>query len=372
METQLIPSENRNDILAVGVYPPPITGQSEAFRILVDGLNVSYHDLAELGYVGDGLSVVHRIFRIFRSWYRFFKKCRGKKVAYFSVAQTSVGFLRDLGFFMAAWLRGAKTVAHLHGRTFESLLPALPFWFRKLIHVVYRRLDRVILLSPEFAPMVSFLAADSIETVANGVPDLVQPEKIKLEPQVKILYLSNLIPTKGVIPLIKSMDHLSDHYQLVLAGMPVVMPSDPYKSAEAFEEHIQQTIKDVKAGDRIHTTGVVSGDEKSRLLRECHVLALPTTYETEAQPICVIEAMMAGLPVVVTPTGDLKNMVDSSCGRVIDRAESEKIAQAVLGVTADEQTYSQLSAEARKRALERYSESRHLRAMAEIFFKLMN
>jgi len=365
-------SEIQKDVIVVGFYPPPITGQSEAFRILVDGLNLPYHNLADLGYVGDGLSFFRRITRIGRSWFRFFWKCRNKKVAYFSVAQSTAGFFRDLGFFVAAWICRCKTVAHLHGRTFEYLLPAIPFLLRALIKTVYRRFNRVILLSPEFFSMMSFVQKSAFVVVPNGIPDIVQPGKRHWDSPIKVLYLSNLMPTKGVIPLIESMAFLPDHYHLILTGMPLVTKGDPFDSNETFEKHIQKTMDKVEGNNRIRRVGVVYGGEKSKLLRECHLLVLPAAHNTEAQPICVIEGMMAGMPCVVTPTGDLMNMVDDTCGRVIDSQDPKAIAKGILEITRDEKVYQRLSKAARKRALSRYSESRHLESMAEIFKEMLD
>ncbi len=371
MESELLCPEDRSDILAVGVYPPPVMGQSEAFRILVDGLGLPRYDLAELGHYDDGMSNAARAGKIARSWWRFFRRARGVKVAYFSVAQSKAGFLRDLGFILAARVRGCKTVAHLHGRLFESLLPQLPRWFRGVIERVYRRFDRVVLLSSEFRPMMEFVREEAIVFLPNGIPIGIEPPVRSIDAQLRILFLSNIFPSKGVAPLIQAMAQLPDRYSLILAGAPMVLPTDPYATAADFDAYLSSEISRLGLGDRIKKVGVVVGEQKEELLRSCHVLALPSTYPTEAQPICVIEGMMAGMPAVVTPTADLKNMVDQTCGVTVERPDPESLAQAIEEVTADAARYRQLASNARARAVSRYSESAHLQTAAAIFADLL-
>lgn len=111
--------------------------------------------------------------------------------------------------------------------------------------------------------------------------------------QPLVLFLSRLDPKKGLDVLIPALAQVAQQglpFHAVLAGGN---PQDP-----AYEQAVRQLVKDLGLGDRVTFPGFVTGSAKQALLQAAAVFVLPSYYENFG--IAVAEAMLAGLPVVVS------------------------------------------------------------------------
>ncbi len=82
--------------------------------------------------------------------------------------------------------------------------------------------------------------------------------------------------------------------------------------------------------------GIVSGDKKRKLLKECNIFILLTRYPSEGQPISILEAMGNGLLVVTTDNVGIPDIIkDGVNGIIIGKKDNiykskNKIAQYTL------------------------------------------
>jgi glycosyltransferase involved in cell wall biosynthesis len=75
--------------------------------------------------------------------------------------------------------------------------------------------------------------------------------------------------------------------------------------------------------------GIVTGDEKIRLLKEAHIFALPSYSEGMSRS--VLEAMACGKPVVVTPVGSHSEIINNNeQGLIVPTGDINKIADALI------------------------------------------
>lgn len=356
-------------ILAVGPYPPPITGQSVAFALAVDGLDLAHVDIGAQGKRADTAFSFGRAREFFGQLYAVWRAMAGKRTIYLTTASSLFGLIRDSLIILPARLTGLNAIAHIHQGCFDDFLRSLNPLLRAYARWLYRRLAVIIVLSETFLEQYAFVDKDRLAVVPNGVAG--QPVVAIGPPKetVELLYLSNLMPQKGVLPLIEAVALLPERYRLTMAGGCIVCAGDPYRDADHFGETVRQRIDELGLDQRVKLAGVVSGERKDRLLSSAHVLCLPTYYENEAQPLCAIEALMAGVPVVSTDHRDLASIVDDDRGRKIASDAPEVIAQAIREVTVDEKTWLGLSERAKQVARERYSRRTHLTALAQVLEK---
>jgi len=112
--------------------------------------------------------------------------------------------------------------------------------------------------------------------------------KFGLEPFKYILFLSRLVPEKGIHYLIEAFKNIKrDDFRLVVAGGS--SPQDKYV----------KDLKDAAKSDRrIIFTGYVSQEEVHELYSNAYLFVLPS--ELEGMPAVVLEALSHGCPVLVS------------------------------------------------------------------------
>jgi glycosyltransferase involved in cell wall biosynthesis len=98
-------------------------------------------------------------------------------------------------------------------------------------------------------------------------------------------------------------------------------------------------------------------DDVPELLAGFDVFAFPSLYEGLC--LAVIEAQAAGVPVVATPVGGIREtVVDGVTGRLVPPREPAALAAAVSRLLREPELASRLAAEARRRVHERFSVER--------------
>ena len=73
--------------------------------------------------------------------------------------------------------------------------------------------------------------------------------------------------------------------------------------------------------DLVKYHGVVAGEEKRKLFESADIFLFPTNYHRESFPLCVIEALSYGVPVISTKVGAIPNMLTPQVGIVMESAE---------------------------------------------------
>jgi glycosyltransferase involved in cell wall biosynthesis len=108
-----------------------------------------------------------------------------------------------------------------------------------------------------------------------------------------LLFMSRLDPKKGLDLLLPALEQLRAEgldFHLLLCG---ANPQD-----RAYEQAIRQEFTESTVGDRVTATGYVAGEDKIALIQAADLFVLPSYYENFG--IAVAEAMLAGLPVVIS------------------------------------------------------------------------
>ncbi|MEO1093284.1 MAG: hormogonium polysaccharide biosynthesis glycosyltransferase HpsP [Cyanobacteria bacterium J06638_28] len=108
-----------------------------------------------------------------------------------------------------------------------------------------------------------------------------------------LLFMSRLDPKKGIellIPALETLQQEGLNFHLMLCG---ANPQD-----RQYEQTIHAQIENSSLSNQATLTGFVAGDLKAALLNTADVFVLPSYYENFG--IAVAEAMLAGLPVVIS------------------------------------------------------------------------
>lgn len=164
-----------------------------------------------------------------------------------------------------------------------------------------------------------------VQLVRVGVEVPAQPGVAWLQaaapPQLRLLYLGSFDPWKRVPLLLQAVASLRGTGLDVRATLCGSYPESGWREAAG-------AIASFGLGQVVSMAGYVDGARKLELLRESHVLVLPSV--TDSYSLATAEALAQGLPVVMTEgAGAAPDVQAHDCGSVVAADDVAALARAV-------------------------------------------
>jgi glycosyltransferase involved in cell wall biosynthesis len=176
---------------------------------------------------------------------------------------------------------------------------------------------------------------------------------------LRLLFVANDWGTKGALTLVRALaDPRLAAAEVRLAGVPRRRDLDA----------VLEEARNLGLGRRVRTAGAISGDGKAAAFAWADALVHPT--ENDAQPVVVIEAMAAALPVVTTRLGGIPHTVGEAALFVPPRAP-ELLASALARLVDEPELRQRLGDAGRTRYVEHYAPGPYERRFAEVFGELV-
>ncbi|HEY4299501.1 MAG TPA: glycosyltransferase family 4 protein [Candidatus Didemnitutus sp.] len=352
-------------LVVLAQTPPPVHGQSVMVRALVDGLP------------GAGIDLRHVNLRLSRSAIDIGRWRPGKILAVLDACVHAVAerfaSADTLYYVPAPGKRGALY------RDWVVMLFCRPFFRRLILHwhatglgewlrdtatplerAITQRLlggaDLALVLTDRLRGDADALAAKKVEVVANGVSDPGPPlkrQRIAGSP-FTVLFLGLCAEEKG----------LFDAIDAVVAANQTD-PARPFHfvAAGAFGDAATAgrfAALAAKYPAEIRHAGFVSGAGKQLLWSQCDCICLPSRLGHEGQPLVLLEALCADLPMVATRWRGIPDTVPSDCSRLVAPGDVEALAAALVDLRANPPA----PGVARQHYLDRFTLEHHVRTLA--------
>ena len=130
-------------------------------------------------------------------------------------------------------------------------------------------------------------------------------------------------------------------------------------------EFIGKMVADLGLADRVRLVG--HQDNAELWLQALDIFCLPS-YANEGVPQAILQAMLAGLPVVTTAVGSIGEVVThETTGLVVPREHPERLAKALQRLIVDPALAARLGAAARAEAIQRFGLEPMLDGMERVF-----
>jgi len=358
-------------ILFVVQMPPPTTGASMMSKSIVESdlINATFEcDVVGLYYAKNvrdlGSLSIMKVVRLGG----YFVKVIGKLMVnrpdliYFNLTLIGNTLYRDLVFVILFKIFKIKTVYHLHTKGFVDKYQNNAF--RKQIYKFVFKGESVISLSNGLAKELDGLA-DDVHVVNNGIHTIVLPDKLKAtqQPPVRILVISNLIKTKGILIFLEVLKLL--HSRKIDFHAHIVG-----NEADITFTEVTAFIKNNNLEHKLFLIGPRYGDEKFTELREADVFVFPTL--NDAFPLVLLEAMQSELPIISTYEGAIPEIVeDGKTGFLVNPSNIEALAEKIETLITNESLRMSMGKLARERFLKKYTFSEFERNMNNVFQKII-
>jgi glycosyltransferase involved in cell wall biosynthesis len=226
---------------------------------------------------------------------------------------------------------------------------------RRQLSGLYRAVERRYLASVDGAvcnstvthDVVTGLGVDTESTVVAPPagdrfdPDI-EPAEIERRARrrpLQIVFVGNIAPRKGLDTLVDGLAQADTDAELTVVGRAV---------DEAYAASVRRQISDHGLASRVQLAGELPDTELATVLRQSHVLAVPSRYEGFG--IVYLEGMSFGLPAIASVAGGATDIVtEGETGIPVDPDDPAAIAEAVTRLGTDTDRLARMGHRARER-----------------------
>lgn len=195
------------------------------------------------------------------------------------------------------------------------------------LYKIFFKNVKVLLLANALRDDVKkYVQPSNIMICPNGIPETLdyEPKAEKDNEIPQILFLSNLIVSKGAIVLVYALKRLKEK------GLKFHCTFIGGETDEINASYFNEILEANSLNDCVDYVGKKYGDEKKRFLEKADIFAFPTFYHNEAFPLVNIEAMEHKIAIVSTNEGGIPDMIeDGENGLICERDDADSLADAI-------------------------------------------
>lgn len=294
---------------------------------------------------------------------RFLRLIRFLRAEKFDLIHTHLSYANILGC-LAGHFAGTPVIATLHSTSHDPEQKVR--LIARLEDLILRNTARRIIAVGHTVAAIyqPRLRTRTIDIIPNGVPS-----PIELSPQARqelrreiagdenrvvIISVGRLVLAKGYEDLIEAFANV--HRQapravLVIAG------------AGSLFEKIKSKISELQLENAVNCLGARS--DVPQLLAASDIYASSSHWE--GLPVALLEAMMAGLPIVATSVGEIPRVITPETGIIVPPHEPACLAEALRELVSAPDKARALGTAARTRAMQEYSLDTWIKKLTSLY-----
>ena len=224
------------------------------------------------------------------------------------------------------------------------------FLFKLLDRFIYNQYKKIICISE--GTKISLLnwipkLMDKSTVISNGI-NLDKYKKAK--PYLKKDLLNNVDQEQNskFIVMVARMDHQKDHLTLIKAATQLPSNYHILLVGDGVNRHeYENIVRNLSISNRIHFLGI--RNDVGEILKTCDLFVLSSNWEGFG--LAAVEAMAAGLPVIVSNVSGLKDVVGDA-GITFPKGDENVLAQTIIETLENPGLSNELSNKGMKRASE--------------------
>lgn len=334
----------------LGHEPFVITGKGEVFTRELEAEDIPYHSVPHLDRVIRPWKDARTVLELVRA----LKQVRPDIL---SAHSSKAGILGRI----AGRRLGLPTLFTAHGWAFaEGVRPLPRFLYREAERLAAPLADRIVTVSEadrRLAVRHRVASPDRLVTIRNGVPDV--PPGALADPGpdgCTIVTVARLEPQKDVQLLLRTLARLTNH-----AWTLRVVGDGPLRSS------LERSGEELGIDDRVEFLGYRR--DVPDVLARGQAFALPSRQE--GLPRAILEAMRAGLPVIASDVGGIREAVHhGSTGFVIQDEEPDGWLNPLRTLIGDPRLRARMGEAGRRRYVKYFTLNRMLDETLDLYRQL--
>lgn len=261
-------------------------------------------------------------------------------LAFFTVPCGFLAYLieRQFGIPFAVSLRGADVPG------FSEKYDTFYLFAKPLVRFLWRRARAVIPNSVGIRALAQKTSPkQSMQIIENGVDTVTFSPANETQGNTPVVFLSTsrLTPRKGIHFLIEAF---------AIALKETAIPLELRLIGEGEQKPLLEArVAELGISDRVVFLGRIAHEKLAEHYRQAHVFVLPS--KNEGMSNSALEALACGLPLVVSGTGGMQELVtDGENGCFIDPENTEAFAHALSSLATSPERLRSFGRESRRRA----------------------
>lgn len=343
-------------VLFILHLPPPVHGSSMVGQYIKDSLLVNQEFDARYINLGTSKSIneigknplkkVGAYLKIMSNTLKqilFFKP----DVVYLAITAKGIGFYKDVVIAFMVKLFGVPLVLHFHNKGVSDNQDR--FFDNWLYKVLFKNIKVILLSKYLYYDIKKYVNEAAVFYCPNGIPEIKFQTNavIPKNDRVQLLFLSNLIESKGVYVLLEAFEIL---YSKQVSFHCTFVGGIGDMSEEQFKEKVQRL--DIES--RVAYLGKRYGIEKEIEFGNADVFILPTY--NDCFPLTLLEAMQFALPIVSTFEGGIPDIVvDGVTGFLVPQKDSIALANKLEILINNAELRSRMGVTGRARFEEKFT-----------------
>lgn len=323
---------NKKKILFILHVPPPIHGSSVVGKYIKESklinhtFNSNFINLSTSKKVDEiGKNPLIKIGRYLRIIFEVIVKLFifNPNVVYLTINAKGIGFYKDYPISLILKLFRKKIVLHYHNKGIQ--LNQEKFIDNLLYKVLFNNTKVILLSKILFQDVSKYVKKEDVFFCPNGIliPNLKKDKSLKKNKVPQLLFLSNLIESKGVFILLEALKILNDRkvkFRLNFVG----------GEGDISSNKLNQKIKEFNLQKNVKYLGKKYKSEKYKIFKDSNIFLFPTFYHNECFPLVLLEAMMFRLPIISTNEGGIPDMiVNKETGFIIEKKNTSQLAEKI-------------------------------------------
>jgi glycosyltransferase involved in cell wall biosynthesis len=320
-----------------------VSGVSSVVNFIIDKNQNHKYIHFEIGKKDDERRGPKWFFKIVKNYFKWFYilAITRNKIVHFNLPLDKRAVIRDCPLIILTKLFRVKTIVHIHGGSYLEN-DEIPKWAKILIDYTFSgKTPKIVLGLSEKEFLEKYFKCVNVFVLPNSLPlnDARLFTRVSQKKNhIKILYLGRIRTDKGLTFTLSAFQILKEVYNLDFSFYMAGKGRDEKLYVNKFKELL---------GDKFIFKGVVFGQEKVELLKECNVFILASYFE--GLPMALLEAMSFGLVPITTNVGSIKYVVkDKLNGLIVEKKSAKDIVEAILTLNNVKELINTLGSNAKK------------------------
>lgn len=317
--------------------PPPIHGQSTMNKYIYESevikneFETKFVDISPAKSLNDiGKLSLKKIFRTLQILVESFLAIIIFKptIIYITMSHLGIAFFKDAIIVIISKLFSRSTIyIHLHGRGINEIVSKSKL-FRKMYSTVLNGTE-VIILSTKLKSDIQKVYFKVPHILPNGIAIVDIPKPLVDNEYMTIIFLSNLVRAKGIeifIEILHNLKNKSKKFHAFIIG----------QEADFSFKEVETLIFNKNLEGFVSILGPKFDKDKNEILNKADILIFPSSYQNEAFPLVLLEAMQYGVCCVSNVIGGTSNIIEDGVdGFLVENNDIEEYVKVVTSLTND-------------------------------------